>query len=150
MVYVKDASRAVGVAQNLVSDGPREPSTSPGSRPSTMQAARAARRQDSARPNWLTLAQARANRMQIDWDSYQPAAPTFLGVQGVRRLSRCEDSVDYIDWTPFFKAWELAGSYPQILDDAVVGEAGAQAVRRRADACSKRIIDERWLTARAA
>ncbi|MGB5689278.1 MAG: vitamin B12 dependent-methionine synthase activation domain-containing protein, partial [Woeseiaceae bacterium] len=95
----------------------------------------------------LSLAQARARGHQIDWASYTPPVPTFTG-------NRVFDDIDlavlrdYIDWMPFFNAWEFHGKFPQILDDKTVGEA-ATSLFADAQAMLDKIIEEKWLTARA-
>ncbi|MEJ2106266.1 MAG: methionine synthase [Acidiferrobacteraceae bacterium] len=145
VVWVKDASRAVGVAQNLVSAdlkadfvaGVRE----------DYEKVREAHAGRVARTEWLTLAQARANRAPIDWSGYQAPAPEHPGVHVLDDYDLAE-LVDYIDWTPFFHAWELKGSYPKILDDP---DKGTEARKLLDDARSmlQRIIDEKWLRGRA-
>lgn len=118
VVYVPNASRAVGVCQKLMSAA---------AKPEYLQQVRDeyvvvreqhARKRPKSKP--VTLEQARANRVPIDWNSYTPPVPATLGVQAVE--VSISDLVDYIDWTPFFMTWSLAGKYPRILDDEVVGE----------------------------
>ncbi|MEX0731678.1 MAG: methionine synthase [Aquisalimonadaceae bacterium] len=145
VIYVKDASRAVGVASNLVSDtrytdyvaGIREDYEK-------VRVQHAARQK---KQKWLKIEEARANRTPLDWDSFAPTRPSRIGVQVLDDYP-LERLVPYIDWTPFFKSWELAGSYPRILDDEVVGEQ-ARSLLADAKAMLQRIVDERWLTARA-
>jgi 5-methyltetrahydrofolate--homocysteine methyltransferase len=95
----------------------------------------------------VSLQQARDNGFKDDWDNYTPPVPTFLGLKTFDDYD-LQELVDYIDWTPFFHTWELAGKYPKILDDEVVGE---QARHLFADAQDmlRKIVDEKWLTARA-
>ena len=108
----------------------------------------------------LTLEQARANRLAIDWSSYEPPVPEFLGTRNVSTPGSARDAqdgsllsislatlVDYIDWSPFFHTWELRGRYPAIFDDPVIGP---QARELFADAQNllRRIVDEKLLTAR--
>jgi 5-methyltetrahydrofolate--homocysteine methyltransferase len=95
----------------------------------------------------LPLEQARRNPVAVDWTAYAPPAPSFTGVR-VFDAWPLEDLVPRIDWTPFFQTWELAGHYPAILDDPVVGEA-ARALWRDAQAMLDRIVRGRLLTARA-
>ncbi|WP_374667747.1 methionine synthase [Ramlibacter sp.] len=143
VVYVPDASRSVGVAQSLLSD----------------QAARyiAEIEADYARvreqhankkqvPLW-PLAQARANKTRIDWAGYRPPVPKFIGRRVFRNFDLAE-LAKYIDWGPFFQTWDLAGRFPEILKDEVVG---TEAVRVYADGqrMLKRLIEGRWLTANA-
>ena len=95
----------------------------------------------------MTLQQARANKIQIDWDNYTPPVPKSRGICVYDDYS-LEALRDYIDWTPFFKTWELAGSYPKILDDDVVGEHAKQ-LFDDAQNMLQQIIDEKWLQAKA-
>jgi 5-methyltetrahydrofolate--homocysteine methyltransferase len=145
VIYVPDASRAVGVCTNLISKELRE---------NYVAEAKAdyerIRQQHAAKKGQaplVTLAEARANAFPIDWTSYAPTPPALLG----RKLFRGYDLAEiarYIDWSPFFQTWDLTGSYPKILDDPVVGEA-ARNVFRDAQAMLERIIKEKWLTANA-
>lgn len=143
-VWVKDASRAVGVAQSLLS---------PELRPAFVAANEAEYAQIRARhrqrdgQRLAPLAQARAQRFDGGWDGYVPPAPRRPGLHVLADYPLAE-LVDYIDWTPFFQAWELAGRFPAILDDAVVG-AQARALYRDARAMLEQIVRERWLTAHA-
>lgn len=141
VVYVPDASRAVGVCAELLSDDRAaayiDELKSDYERVRTLHAGK------KATP-LVSLAQARANKTPIDW-SVPPAAPRFIGRRVFRQydlaeLARC------IDWGPFFQTWDLAGPYPAILDDAVVGEA-ARRVFADGQALLKRIVDGRWLQA---
>ncbi|HDY81769.1 MAG TPA: methionine synthase, partial [Halieaceae bacterium] len=100
-----------------------------------------------AKINWLTLEQARTNRVQIDWGNYTPPVPNKLGIE-VFEDYPLEELVECIDWTPFFITWELAGKYPDILRDKVVGEHASE-LHRDALAMLQRIIDEKLLTASA-
>jgi len=144
-VYVKDASRAVGVAQNLISPQLREAFTSQVRQDHAQARARHAAKQQRSR--LLTLEQARANAFRTDWAAYRQVPPRQPGISVLDAIDLAE-LVDYIDWTPFFQAWELAGRYPKILDDAVVGEQARQLLGD-AQAMLRRIVDERWLSARA-
>jgi 5-methyltetrahydrofolate--homocysteine methyltransferase len=145
VIYVKDASRSVGVAQALVEPGTRDEIVAKTRRENARRREQHAGKKRLA-PQ-LSLDEARQRRHVIDWASYTPPAPSFLG-------NRVFDDIDlavlrdYIDWMPFFNAWEFHGKFPQILEDAVVGEA-ASSLYRDATAMLDRIIDEKWLTARA-
>ncbi|GAB4350501.1 MAG: methionine synthase [Immundisolibacter sp.] len=144
-VYVKDASRAVGVAQNLISPELRGPFIE-----QTREEYAQLRQRHAAkgqRAALLPLTEARANAFVADWTDYRPIAPRRPGLTLFEDYPLSE-LVDYIDWTPFFQAWELAGSYPKILDDATVGEQARQ-LFTDAKAMLARIVDERWLRARA-
>ena len=145
VIYVKDASRSVGVAQALVGEKSRAQLI-------------AKTRQDNARRRerhagksrltpQLSLSQARDNKHRIDWSGYQVVKPAFIG-------SRTMDDIDlaelknYIDWMPFFNAWEFHGKYPAILSDDIVGEA-ARDLFSDASVMLQKIIDEKWLQAKA-
>ncbi len=145
VIYVKDASRSVGVAQAL---------TEPGTRDALVAKTRAdnARRRDQhANKKRLTpqlsLAEARARKHACEWQDYAPPKPSFTG-------TRVFDDIglavlrDYIDWMPFFNAWEFHGRFPQILSDETVGEA-ASSLFEDATAMLDRIVEEKWLQARA-
>ncbi|MGD8742522.1 MAG: methionine synthase, partial [Granulosicoccaceae bacterium] len=144
-VWVKDASRAVGVAQNLISEANKD---------SFIDEVRAEYEQvrinhagRRARIDWLSLEQARANRTPIDWSGYTPPVPTFAGTRVFDDYPLAELR-DYIDWTPFFHTWELKGSYPKIFDDPAKGEE-AHKLFDDAQRMLEQIIDEHWLRARA-
>ena len=145
VIHVKDASRAVGVAQSLLSADLR---TDLVSRVEQEYAALRERHKGrQAGIKWLPLAEARSNRLPVDWQDYEPPAPKMTGTQVFSDYSLAELR-DFIDWTPFFVAWELAGRFPRILDDATVG---AEARKLYDDALEMldRIIREKWFTARA-
>ena len=142
--YVLDASRAVGVVSQLLS-------------PDTAQSARAeteaeyakvreqfARGQDR-RPR-TPIAEARENRIPIDWATYTPPKPSFLGLKSFEAFD-LQTLADTIDWSPFFQSWDLVGRYPDILQDDVVGEA-ARALWADAQPLLARIISEKRFTAR--
>ncbi len=145
VVHVLDASRAVGVASSLGSDTLRDAFV--GDVRAEYDAVRVARagRRDAER--LLPLEVARRNPVAIDWSSYTPPAPTFTGTRVVEEWP-LEDLVPRIDWTPFFQAWELAGHYPAILEDPIVG-AAARGLWDDAQAMLDRIVREKRLTARA-
>jgi 5-methyltetrahydrofolate--homocysteine methyltransferase len=141
VIYVPDASRSVGVAQNLVSDNAQAYLDNLAQEYETVRQRHAQRQ---ATP-LISLADARAGKPQFDWANYQPPKPKFIG----RRLFKNFDLAElakYIDWTPFFQTWSLFGSYPKILEDEVVGEQ-AQKVFADGQAMLKRMVDGRWLTA---
>ncbi len=145
VVWVKDASRAVGVAQSLISPELRGPFVA--ELRADYEAVRQRHASRQREIDWLTLEQARANRTAIDWEAYQPPRPALLGTRTFENYP-LEELVDYIDWTPFFHSWELKGSYPRILEDA---DKGAEAKKLFADARAmlERIVEEKWLEARA-
>ncbi|BAP89606.1 methionine synthase I, cobalamin-binding domain-containing protein [Burkholderiales bacterium GJ-E10] len=145
VVYVPDASRSVGVCQSLVSSGQRDAFLAE-HRAETERV----RRQHAGKkgPEIVPLPEARANAARLDWQAYVPPKPKFLGRRALRALDLAQVA-DYIDWGPFFQTWDLAGPYPAILDDAVVG-AQARRVFEDARAMLARIVTERWLTVNAA
>jgi 5-methyltetrahydrofolate--homocysteine methyltransferase len=145
VIYVKDASRAVGVAQNLVSVAAKADYVTKTKADYAQKREQHAKRR--SREPLLPLAQVSANRPPLDWSSITPPRPTFLGVRAFDNYPLA-DLVERIDWTPFFQAWELRGRYPAILDDPAQG-AEARQLFQQAQAMLDNIITERWLTARA-
>ena len=159
VVYVPDASRSVPVAQSLVSPDSREKFIA-----DLLADYERVRAQHAGRkgPEWITLAEARARRTPVQWAMqaddhpgegphpiahYHPPRPKFIG----RRLFRNYDLAEiaqYIDWQPFFQTWDLAGAFPAILNDEIVGES-ARRVFSDGKAMLRRVIDGRWLTANA-
>ena len=144
-VWVKDASRAVGVAQTLISKELREPFVAQVRR--EYGEIRTRHRERGGGKRLVSIDQARAQRFDAGWDGYVPPAPRRPGVTVFDSWPIAE-LVRYIDWTPFFQTWELAGRWPEILDDPVVG-VEARKLKRDADEMLGRIVRERWLTARA-
>ena len=145
VIYVKDASRAVGVCSNLLSDDLRDAYVQ--GIADEYVAIRERHQNRSNETKRLTLAEARANAPKLDWAAYVPPAPTFIGLKAFHDYPLAEIA-ERIDWTPFFQAWELHGRYPKILTDVVVGEE-AKKLFVDAQAMLKRIIEEKWLEARA-
>ena len=144
VVHVVDASRAVGVAGALASDTRRDPFVAGIEREyADIRDAHRGRDRGGRRH---ALRRAREARLSIDWASEEPAKPSFLGLKAFDSYD-LGDLVDRIDWTPFFRAWELAGAFPRILDDPKVGRA-ARDLHDDARAMLERIVAERWLTAR--
>jgi len=145
VVYVADASRAVGVAGDLLSHERKKVFAK--NLKDEYQTMREERGKRTASRKTFTLRQARDNAYKGDWENYTPPKPTFLGIKVFEDYS-LEELTHYIDWTPFFHAWELAGKYPKILDDKIIGE---EATRLFEDAQTllKQIVDEKWLQARA-
>jgi 5-methyltetrahydrofolate--homocysteine methyltransferase len=145
VIHVKDASRAVGVVQNLVSEGRKADYAE-----QIAAHYERVRRKHEGRRSKTTLAtleSARANRTKIDWEGYTPPKPNVLGVQTFDDYE-LQDIKPYIDWTPFFHSWQLKGSHPRILDDPEKGEE-ARTLFADAQELLDRIITEKWLTARA-
>jgi len=141
VIHVLDASRAVGVASTLMSDTQRDAFVDKTA--ADYEAVRVARA-NKGQSELATLAEARANAFVADL-SLKPGAPRQPGVHVFPDWDLA-DLRDCIDWTPFFRAWELAGNYPAILDDAVVGES-ARSLFADAQAMLDQIIAEKWLTA---
>jgi len=145
VVHVLDASRAVGVAQNLLSPGGRAGFAA------EVKAEYARMREAHARAqvgkSRLPIAEARANKAKLDWSSYEAPKPLKPGLTLFEDYDLA-DLVPRIDWKPFFNSWELSGNFPAILDDAVVGEA-ARNLYADAQAMLRRIVAEKWLTAKA-
>ncbi len=147
VVYVPDASRAVGVAQNLISPDLIGPYTQQ-IQEEYAQIREQRASQKSQRQPKLTLSGARANKLLLDWrGDYVPPTPTFLGLKVFDHYPLAELR-ERIDWSPFFKVWELAGRYPQILEDAKVGKEARQ-VFADAQALLETLIAQNGLHARA-
>jgi len=144
-VYVTDASRAVGVCCNLLSETLRDSYVA--DIKNDYAQARELHAGKKGQGAHYTLAQAREHGFNTDWNQYTPPKPKFLGVKELRDYSLLEIS-QYIDWSPFFQAWELAGRYPKILQDEVVGDE-ARKLFADAQMMLKQIIDGQWLTAHA-
>ncbi|GAB4396300.1 MAG: methionine synthase [Rhodoferax sp.] len=143
VVYVPDASRSVGVAQNLLGDAKDGFLTELSA---DYERVRRQHANKKVTPLW-PLARARANKTPIDWSAHTPVAPRVLGRRVFKQFDLAEIA-RYIDWGPFFQTWDLAGPYPAILDDAVVG-AEARKVLSDGQAMLNKIIAGRWLTANA-
>jgi 5-methyltetrahydrofolate--homocysteine methyltransferase len=142
VVHVLDASRAVGVASTLMSDTQRDAFVEKTA--ADYEAVRIARA-NKGQNELATLVEARANAFPFD-PAHKASAALKPGVH-VFEDWPLEDLHDYIDWTPFFRAWELAGNFPAILDDAVVGES-ARSLWADAQAMLDKVIAEKWLTAK--
>ncbi|HVV64738.1 MAG TPA: methionine synthase [Rhizomicrobium sp.] len=144
-VHVNDASRAVGVASNLLSKSAGAEFAAQVRREYEEVARNHAARTGPARR--LSLAEARANRLKTDWTNYAPPSPTFFGVRSYGAYDLGEIA-GYIDWTPFFSTWELTGKFPSILEDDKMG-AAARGLYGDAQKMLARIVEEKWLTANA-
>ncbi|MFG0670307.1 methionine synthase [Pseudomonas sp. xss_1] len=145
VIYVTDASRAVGVATQLLSKELKSGFVERTRQDYEEVRARTANR--SARTERLTYAQAVAAKPQYDWAGYQPAVPSFMGTKVLHDID-LRTLAQYIDWTPFFISWDLAGKFPRILTDEVVGEA-ATALYADAREMLDKLIDEKLISARA-
>ncbi len=145
VVYVKDASRAVGVCTQLLSNDMRDAFAAEIKADYAITRERHLKhKSDTVR---LKLAEARANKFKIDWASYTPPAPKQPGVHVLKAYDLAK-LVEVIDWTPFFASWELHGKFPKILDDEVVG-AEATKLYNDAQAMLKKMVAENWVEARA-
>jgi 5-methyltetrahydrofolate--homocysteine methyltransferase len=145
VIYVKDASRAVGVAQHLVSQNHRKAYIAAIKEDYSRK--REQHKGRRAKSESLSLKEARKNKLTLDWSRYLPPQPRFLGIKTFTDYPLAE-LVGRIDWTPFFQVWELPGRFPKILDDPVVGEHARQ-LYQDAQAMLARITREKWLIARA-
>ena len=144
-VYVTDASRAVGVVSALLSPDSKQAYTD-GVRSEYAKVAEAHARAEAEKQR-LPLARARENAVKLDWSSYKPVKPSFLGTKVFEDYDLAE-LARYIDWTPFFQTWELKGRYPAILEDEKQGEA-ARHLFADAQAMLAKIIEEKWFRPRA-
>jgi len=144
-VWVKDASRAVGVAQSLISRDLRGPFVAANDADYAEIRKRHANRGDAKR--LVSLEKARAQKFDGRWDTHVPPPPNRTGVHGFDDWP-LEDLLPLIDWTPFFQAWELAGKFPAILTDEIVGTQASE-LYRDALAMLERVVAEKWLTAKA-
>lgn len=147
VVHVLDASRSVAVASSLLTKNEAENEAFVQNLKQEYEQIRVQRAGRQSSKQYLSLMQARANKLVLDWTNYTPTKPAFLGVKSFERYDLAELS-PYIDWTPFFQSWQLAGKYPAILEDPIVG---VEATKLLADARKmlQQIIDEQWLEARA-
>jgi 5-methyltetrahydrofolate--homocysteine methyltransferase len=142
-IHVLDASRAVGVVNSLLSA--KQKAAFDAKTRTEYEALRKAHSAKMREKKLITLEQARANRTPIDWSSYVPSKPNFAGNRTI--APSIVELRDYIDWSPFFHAWELRGRYPAIFDDPVIG-AQARELFDDAQEVLDRIITEKSLTAR--
>jgi len=144
-IWVKDASRAVGVAQSLISIDLREPFVAANASDYAEIRERHKNRGDGKR--LVSLEKARGQRYDGGWDDYVPPAPKQPGLH-VFDDYPLDELVEYIDWTPFFNTWELAGRYPAILSDEIVGTQATE-LYRDARRMLKQLVEEKWIRAKA-
>src|SRR5690606_31093458 len=144
-VWVPDASRAVGVCSSLMSEDLRDGFIEKVK--AEQEKNRAQHRNKKGPSKLMTFEAAQANAFKIDWTSYTPPEPNFLGLRTLNNYP-LDVLATYIDWTPFFQAWELRGRYPAILEDEVVGEAATN-LFKDAQIMLKKIIEQKWLSANA-
>ena len=147
VVYVKDASRAVGVAQSLISTDKKAGFAA--NIRTEYEQLREERKARAKQVRRIPINKARENPALTEqaWSDYTPVKPKFLGTKVLEDFP-LEKLVERFDWSPFFQSWELHGLYPRILDDHVVG-VEARKVFADAQAMLKKIVDEKWLTAKA-
>src|SRR5271168_676359 len=145
VIHVKDASRSVGVCQQLVTKSTRDAYIA--NIKAEHERRREQHRNKSVKTPQLSLPQARAKRLKIDWPAYTPPVPSFLGVRSFDDYP-LDELLPYIDWMPFFNAWEFAGKFPDILRDPVVGEAASN-LYTDATRMLEQVVREKWLRARA-
>jgi len=144
-VHVLDASRAVGVCSALTSESGDQARDFADKVAAEYEAIRVERAKGD-KEKLASLAEARANALSIDWAGFEAPRPAFTGTRVFAEYP-LHELVERIDWTPFFRAWELAGTYPAILDDKVVGET-ARKLHADARRMLDRIVREKWLTAK--
>ncbi|MGF6570321.1 5-methyltetrahydrofolate--homocysteine methyltransferase [Paraburkholderia sp. GAS333] len=142
VVYVPDASRSVSVASSLLSDEGAAKYVD--DLKADYDRIRDQHANKKAQP-MVTLAEARANKTKVDWSGYQPVKPKFIGRRVFKNYD-LSDLANYIDWGPFFQTWDLAGPYPAILNDEIVGES-ARRVFSDGKSMLARLIQGRWLQA---
>ena len=144
-VHVLDASRAVGVCTALVSESGAQAADFAAKVATEYEAIRV-ERAGGTKEKVVPLAAARANEFKIDWSAYTPPKPAVTGTRIFAEYP-LHELIERIDWTPFFRAWELAGNYPAILEDKVVGES-AKKLYADARKMLDHIVREKWLTAK--
>lgn len=143
-VYVLDASRSVTVVENLLGEKKNTFVQNVKEEYERLRETYSKRQQTK---ETISLAEARKNKYQVDWETHPPQQPNFIGTKTFLEYD-LKEIAEYIDWTPFFRTWELAGKYPQILEDELVGQE-AQRVFADAQQMLQQIITEKWLEAKA-
>jgi len=147
VVHVLDASRSVAVVSSLLTKDEDVRSNFILDVKEDYKRVRDMRKNRKSRKKYVTLKQARKNKVQIDWDAYTPPKPQFFGTKVFDDYS-LEELSEFIDWTPFFTSWQLKGKFPPILEDETVGKE-AKKLYNDARSMLRRIIDENWLQAKA-
>lgn len=143
VVHVNDASRAVTVATNLLQ--PDTKATYAKSLREEYDTLREGYLNRSREKNFLSIEEARKNKFKIDWNTFEPVKPNFIGTKTIE--VELSELVDFIDWTPFFQSWELYGKYPAILTDEIVGEQATH-LFEDAQKMLSQIVTEKWFTAK--
>ena len=144
-IHVLDASRSVPVVSSLLN--PESKIKFVEDLRAEYEAMRVRHQGKQITKDYLTIEEARKNKLQLDWSTYNPPKPVFLGTKVFEDYDLAELR-KYIDWTPFFSTWELHGKYPNILEDKIVGDE-AKKLFNDANALLDKIIAEKWLTAKA-
>ena len=144
VIHVADASRAVGVASRLLSKTQKADYVAEIKQ--TYEDLRVRRKQQQVDRSLISIEQAREHRFQPDWDNYTPPEPKVKGLKVFEEYP-LDELVERIDWTPFFRSWELAGKFPRILEDEVVGVEATKLYNDAREMLDK-IVNEKWLTAR--
>ncbi len=147
VIHVLDASRSVAVVSSLLSKEPGVAESFNQASRKEFEAIRVQRANRRSTKSFISLEAARKNKWHYDWDNYTPPVPLKLGIQVFDNYN-LEELTEYIDWTPFFSSWQLSGKFPDILKDPIVG-VEAQKLFNDARSLLRRIIDEKWLTAKA-
>ena len=145
-VHVLDASRAVAVASSLLNENEKARNEYKQSIRTEYEQVRALRSNRKSSKRYLSLKNARHNKTKMNWESFTPVKPSFLGTKIFTDFNLAE-LVPFIDWTPFFQSWQLAGKYPAILTDEIVG-IEATKLFNDAQVMLKRIVDEKWISAK--
>jgi 5-methyltetrahydrofolate--homocysteine methyltransferase len=143
VVHVNDASRAVTVASNLLQAETKEGYVK--AIREEYDKLREGYLNRSRDKNYLSIEEARKNKLQLAWNNFSPVRPNFIGTKTIE--VELSELVDFIDWTPFFSSWELYGKYPAILTDEVVGEQATH-LFEDAQKMLQQIVSEKWLTAK--
>lgn len=143
VVHVNDASRAVTVATNLLQ--PETKITYAKSLREEYDSLREGYLNRSREKNFLSIEEARKNKFKIDWNTFEPVKPNFIGTKTIE--VELSELVDFIDWTPFFQSWELYGKFPAILTDEIVGEQATN-LFEDAQKMLAQIVSEKWFTAK--
>ena len=145
VIHVNDASRAVGVVSNLLQEDKKEAYTLKIREEYEVFKAKFLER--TSAKSYVSYEEAQKNTCSIDWNSFEAKLPNALGLHTIEQQS-LRDLVPYIDWSPFFRSWDLHGKYPEILTDEVVGEQ-AQSLFQDAQEMLNQIVEDNWLTAKA-
>ena len=145
VIHVNDASRAVGVVSNLLQKDTKEAYVLKIREEYEIFKEKFLDR--TSEKSYVTLVEARKNPFLIDWEKFQSCVPNHLGTHTIEHQD-LKELVPYIDWSPFFRSWDLHGKYPEILTDNVVGEQ-ARDLYKDAQEMLQKIIEEKWLTAKA-